>query len=499
MPVLKPQKIPKKVLYRLRMIGKTLSMNKIYGYLTTFSLSLETWNSGKQARTRLFRMPALLGVLLCAAGLLAIPGKTQAAKPYPVGIMDLPGKVTAKKPIGTIDDHPWLNVNVDGLRIRIGWSEVETADNVYNWPLIDDCLALARTSGKFIGLGVAGGLSAPPWLMGGVTFADGSTTLNVATLTSQTTNAFLASDVGRVIVCDNFPPGTKIVSRTSGTMVQTSAAATKTATTNRPVAFSILARNPGGAEFRVLTAPDQGVMVVPWDPIAKAKWKEFVVALGARYDRNPQLGYLVMAGFQQGFECYLAGVQADIDFFNASAIRAGYTGNETLPAGLVAWEATAQEIINQYMISFPRTPLITTLARPYPEEEGGTTAMNDIVFWGIAEYPGRFGLMNSQLHATSGIGYYANARIYENRFTEPTGIQFICDSTTPENVARLSNSPPYGDDPLLTPFRAVNTSFTAGISIGAKFIETYEKDVINPAYQTMLATQRAALLEGPPP
>src|SRR5262249_53667498 len=98
----------------------------------------------KQSATRPSRMPTCLGLLLCAAGLLA-PGKTfsQALKPDPAGVIDLPGAISAANPIGTLDDHPWLNPNVDGLRVRVGWSDLETADDVYNWPLIDDCLANA--------------------------------------------------------------------------------------------------------------------------------------------------------------------------------------------------------------------------------------------------------------------------------------------------------------------------------------------------------------------
>jgi hypothetical protein len=419
------------------------------------------------------------------------------AKPYPSGIIDLPGAISAKNPIGLIGDHPWQNVNVDGLRIRTGWSDAETADGVYSWTQIDQCLANALTSGKFIGLGVISGTNAPPWLMGGVSFTDGSTTINVATLTSQTANAFLSSDVGKVIVCANFPAGTTIVSRSSETVVQTSAAATKT--TTKPVAFSILARNAGGAQFRVLTPPDEGVMVVPWDPIAKAKWKAFVVALGAKYDNNPQFRYLAMSGFQETGECYLAVAQADVDFFNASAVAAGYAASGTLAAGMVAWEATVKEIVDTYMTAFPTTPLLITLARPFPADQGGTVAMNDIVAWGIAKYPGRFGVMNSQLHATSAPGYFANARIYENRLTEPTGIQFLCSSGFLENVQRLSNCGSYGPDPCLTAYDAMNSSFTAAINIGAKFIETYEVDVNNAAYQDMFARQRVALQATMPP
>ena len=72
--------------------------------------------------------------------------------------------------------------------------------------------------------------------------SEGSTTIDLATLSSSTAN-FVTEDVGKVIVSDNFPTGTTIVPNISSTVVQTSAAETKT-TTKKPVAFSILVRNP---------------------------------------------------------------------------------------------------------------------------------------------------------------------------------------------------------------------------------------------------------------
>jgi hypothetical protein len=438
------------------------------------------------------RFLRLLFVLVATAA-------SAAVKPYPQGIIDLPGATSVYSPIGTLADHPWENPNVDGLRIRTGWDNTEPGDNVYNWVQIDECLANALASGKFIGLGVISGFDAPTWLLGGVTFSDGSSTLDVATLTSPTAS-FVSSDVGKVIDSFNYPSGTTIVSVTSSTEVRTSAAATKTSTTKKPAIFSILARQPGGAVFRVLS-DSGGVMPVPWDPKFKAKWKEFIVALGARYDSNPQLQYLVMAGFQQTGECYLAAAQEDIDFFDASAVAAGYEATDLLPAGLVAWEATVKEIVDQYMTSFKNTPLIITGARPYggPQLVAGQRAMNDIFDWGVTTYPGRFGIMNSQLHVTSTPGYYLNAAILDNHLTEPTGIQFLCNSATDDNVARLSNSPPYGDDPLLSPYDAMSASFDAGIALGVGFIEVYEADVNNPDYQTLLAAKREALGLNPPP
>ena len=296
-----------------------------------------------------------------------------------------------------------------------------------------------------------------------------------------------------MIASDNYESGTMIVSVISSTVVKTSTGATRTSTDKKPAVFSILARKPGGAVFRVLS-DSGGVMPVPWDPIFKAKWKEFIVASAARYDTNPQLQYLVMAGFQQTGECYLAGSQEDFDFFDASAVAAGYKATELLPAGLVAWEATVKEVVAQYMASFKNTPLMITGARPYGGDQqlAGQRAMNDIFDWGVATYPGRFGIMNAQLHVSSSPGYYLNAAILDNHLTEPTGIQFLCNSTE-DNLARLCNAPPYGSEPLLPAYDAMSASFAAGLALGVGYIEVYETDVTNPAYQELLAAQREAL------
>lgn len=429
-----------------------------------------------------------VGILAAlAATTLAFPHPA-AAKPFPAGIVNLTGSISAHNPIGPIYAHPWQNVNVDGMRIRTGWEDIETQDGVYNWRLIDDCLALAATSGKFIGLSVVAGIKSPPWLMGADTFTDGSTTLNAARLSSPTAN-FVAADVGRVIDCKKFPPGTTIISRTNSVATLSAPA---TATKSGNLTFSILARHPG-VPFRVLTAPDEGVMPVPWNPVVLSKWKAFVAALGARYDGNPKLRYVPMGGFSQTGECYLATQQADIDYFNARAVAAGYTATVDFSAGMVAWQAVTKEIINTYMTAFPTTPPFITVARPFPQDQGGIRAVNAIVAWGVARYPSRFGIMNSQLHATSVPGYFANAAIYNNWLHQPTGVQFLCSSATADNVARLSNSPPWGSDPLLSPYHAINNSFSAALNIGCRYVETYEADVTNSAYQTILATQGAAL------
>jgi hypothetical protein len=424
--------------------------------------------------------------------MLACADRVAARKPYPAGIIDLPPSIDALHPIGDLTDHPWLSPVVDGVRIRTPWDNTEPGDGVYNWTQIDECLANALLSGKPIGLGVAAGITTPPWLMGGQTFEDGVATLGVATLTSDTAS-FTSDDIGRLIVCDAFTPGTTIVRINSSASVQTSLAAVKNANPDNPREFSILNRNPGGAEYRVLTAPDEGVEVVPWDPLFLSKFEEFIAAMGARYDGNIYLTYVPMGGFGQTGESRVAVAPADIDFFEASAVAAGYSATEDFSAAVVAWEAVAKEITDAYMAAFPNTPCFVTGAAPFGDTGGGEEALDDFIAWGVATYPGRFGIMNAQLYAIAQPDFAPFAPIYNYRFTEPTGVQFLCSSATHDNVARLSNSPPYGPQPLLSAFDAVNDSLSAAITIGCRFVETYEVDVENPDYQVMLAIQGAAL------
>src|SRR6266446_1671862 len=74
---------------------------------------------------------------------------------------------------------------------------------------------------------------------GNVTFADGVST-NASTTYTSATATFVTGDVGKVISGTNIPPGTYIASRTSGTSIVLSQAATATGS---GLSFTIRARS----------------------------------------------------------------------------------------------------------------------------------------------------------------------------------------------------------------------------------------------------------------
>jgi hypothetical protein len=86
-------------------------------------------------------MPALLGVLLCAAGLLAIPGKA-FAQVFPRGVFSLCN--TDRIANETVLNNP----DVFGVSIRHSWASLEPSEGIFDWTFLDSEVARAAAAGK---------------------------------------------------------------------------------------------------------------------------------------------------------------------------------------------------------------------------------------------------------------------------------------------------------------------------------------------------------------
>jgi uncharacterized repeat protein (TIGR01451 family) len=204
-------------------------------------------------------------------------------------------------------------------------------------------------------------------------------------------------------------------------------------------------------------------MPIPWDDAFLTKWLAFVNALGARYDGNPALGYVVMSGMGQIVETYIAQTTQD-------------TINLTNLGGPSAWKDAAKQISTAYANAFPTTPFFITAAKPFPNAHG-LSALQNVVDWGVATYPGRFGIMNAGLNAQSDTLYYPNLAVYTYRITQPVGLQMLCSAA--RDPVRLRGT--------------LDQALMRGVQLGAKFVEVYPVDADDPAQQTVLAVEGAAL------
>src|SRR5262249_18593888 len=311
------------------------------------------WNveHRKQYRTRPFRMPALPGMLLCAAGLLAVPRKAfsrrqginrpsavtcfrpvvgflsaiiaailfygsnhadaQSQAPPMIGIMYLENADSLGDPV-----HNWArdtaptNPYVQGIALRTHWDRVEPHEhanaNDFYWDYLDQGVALAASHGKKVGILVTAGVTSPQWLFdagspafnvttetGYSSITDGITTAGSTTVKSagDTADWDSSTDVGLYISGGSIPAGATIVRVNSTSNVTISAPATQTAT--------------GVAITTAQILP----MPLPWDPIFQQKWGAFIQAFAARYSSASNLAYVVMGGpgrREESYFCFTA-------------------------------------------------------------------------------------------------------------------------------------------------------------------------------------------------
>src|SRR6266480_3414710 len=482
------------------------------------------WNveHGKHSGTRRFRMPALLGMLLCAARLLVIPRKAfsqgqgmntpialvclrplvgsvsaivaaillcapnhadaQSQAPPMIGLMYLENADSLGDPI-----HDWskdpapTNPYVQGIALRTHWDRVEphehaNADDFY-WNYLDQGVAFAAAHGKKVSISVTAGVTCPQWLFdagspafyvteeyGYSAITDGVTTAGSTTVISAGDTAAWDSDVseGLFISGGSIPAGATIVTVNSSSNVTISAPATQSAT---GVAITTAQIEP---------------MPLPWDPVFQQKWGAFVQALGARYGSAANLAYVVMGGPGRRQEAYFCFTDYDMDYFI-----------NTL-GGLPNWEAGVEWIIDQYGTYFPNTPFLMGTADPIPTPEGHDS-LKAVVDYGIAQYPGNhFGIMSCGLQYPDGP---------ENGSVGATYVPLMCPVSTVGYQFLIGQRQypggPASIDPVTGRFM-LDLGLERGFNFGAHFIEVYPSDMNDPVLASVLTAWGALLTTTPP-
>ena len=472
------------------------------------------WNveHRKQYRTRPFRMPALPGMLLCAAGLLAVPrkafsqrhgmnsptgvrplvgflsaiitailfyGSNQAdaqSQPAPmIGIMYLEdADATGAPPHNWARDPAVTNPYVQGIAMRTHWNRVEphehTSPGDFYWDYLDQGMALAAARGKKVSISVQAGVETPQWVYDAgapifmVTEQDGFSSITDGVTTAGSTTVKSAGDtagwvfpdsVGLPISGGSIPAGATIVTVNSSSNVTISAPATQTA---RGVAITTTLIEP---------------MPLPWDPIFQQKWGAFIQALAARYGNAANLAYVTMGGPGRRRESYFCFTDDDMDYFI-----------NTL-GGLPNWEAGVKWIIDQYGTYFPNTPFILAMASPIPTSDGDDS-IQAVCDYGAAQWPGNhFGVLSCGLQYPGGPDN-GSMGVTEVRLLSPistVGYQFFL--------------PQEGAIDPVTGRLMLDLGLERGIGFGAHFIEVYAEDMDDHLSAAALI-RAAAILTAPP-
>src|SRR5436190_22411230 len=469
----------------------------------------------KQSVTQSFTMPALIGMLLCTARLLAIPRKTffqgrrmrrpmgimyvrplvgslsavvaaillcvsnhanaQSESPPMLGIMYLESADSLGDPIHDWSRDPALtNPYVQGIALRTHWDRVEPHEHAspddFYWDYLDQGVALAAAHGKKVSISVTAGVTCPQWLFdagspafyvteeyGYSSITDGVTTAGSTTIKSAGNSAGWDPDVseGLYISGGSIPAGATIVRVNSSSNVTISAPATQSAT---GVAITTAKIEP---------------MPLPWDPIFQQKWGAFIQALAARYSSASNLAYVVMGGPGRRQEAYFCFTDYDMDYFI-----------NTL-GGLPNWELGVKWIIDQYGTYFPNTPFMLGMGDPIPTSDGDAS-LEAVVGYGIAQHPGNhFGVMSCGLQAY-GPGPNSNGAQF---------IPLLCPTSTVGFQFYIRQGEDI--DPVTGRFN-LDLGLERGFNFGAHFIEVYSSDCDDPVLAPVLTTWGALLTTTPP-
>lgn len=239
-----------------------------------------------------------------------------------------------------------------------------------------------------------------------------------------------------------------------------------------------------------------GTQPLPWDTAFQAKWKTFIAAFAARYESNPACSYVVIGGFMPTFNLQIANIDDDVTALTKLAQHppSGYPGLVTsYPDFDTAYLSGAKSIISSYATNFATTSLVLTLTSVLRNDDG-VALQNTLDAWAKETYPDHLGSMVSALYATvPPHGPPANV-------TFPKGFQMVCHTS---DASRLYIDPdPVPLPPVPIPLQ---DALEHGVTLGAKYIEVYEDDLVDPLSQSVMATEQTKLYDntsgdsGPPP
>lgn len=208
----------------------------------------------------------------------------------------------------------------------------------------------------------------------------------------------------------------------------------------------------------------QVTMPVPWDRAFQDRWGEFLQAVAARYDGEPNLAYVVIAGVGISFEPVMARSPEDVRNFEAMG-------------GLPRWIEGTKAVIDLYARHFRKTPFLLSMHLPVRSAEA-QRAIEAVVDYGLRTYPGRFGVQNHGLDAVASTSDFYHRTISEWSGRTTVGYQMVWSSVG-VNAEWLRGS--LGD------------VLRRGAAMKAHFVEVYAVDCDDPKYADVLRQASSAL------
>jgi hypothetical protein len=231
------------------------------------------------------------------------------------------------------------------------------------------------------------------------------------------------------------------------------------------------------AQFVVDYGFVQGTTVtlpMPWDATYLTRWSAFVRVLGQRYDSNPAVVNVPVAG--------PTSISEEMSLPNdptavAKWRQLGYT--------LEKYEGAWQQTLGVYVRSFPTTQISLTFypGLRIPDAAAETATRVDVAKFAFANYGRHVAFQENGLSARKA-GPSAGYDLVQ-QYSTLASVGFEMGTSATEKPDQMGGT---------TAETALRASVDLGLKAGAKLLEIYEKVALNPALQSILADAHSALL-----
>src|SRR5438874_12594191 len=164
---------------------------------------------------------------------------------------------------------------------------------------------------------------------------------------------------------------------------------------------------------------------VPGDPVFMTRWQNFTTELGARYDSNPAVSYIIIAGIGNTDEWDTAPGMQDTAALGSTQAEAN------------AWKSSSKQIIDFFMSAFPSTTVMGYPVPPFNPSnaaEDPAASMREVSDYAANTYNCHFGYSVAPLQSSTTTSNYPSANeLSLHSTTNPTHGETLNPASSPDD------------------------------------------------------------------
>ena len=219
---------------------------------------------------------------------------------------------------------------------------------------------------------------------------------------------------------------------------------------------------PYNAQFYTMQDTPEAIgrtIPVPGDPVFMTRWQKFITDFGARYDSNPAVSYVIIAGIGNHDEWDIA--PGPLDTAALGSTQAEVDG----------WKSSSKQIIDFYMSAFPNTTVMGYPVPPFDRSnaaEDPATSMREVSDYAANTYNCHFGYAVAPLQSSTTTSNYPPANeLFLHWTTNPTHGETLNPASSPDDF---------------------DATLHVALDLKIRGMEIYKKDFQNAALQNFIVS-----------